>query len=175
MTSTAIESLRRLVPVRDRIAHLLRSAPCKALLGAHVIVAVIILARSYGWLQPLELLIYDALCVAWAGHEPSTRIFLVGGTEDDVADFDWPLRDGDLADLLERLASWNLGSSASTSIAINPSRPAPSGLRRFSPVTKKSCGASSYRRARSGRYCPPKRFAAPSAPFSPISYLTREI
>ena len=107
MTSTAIESLRRLVPIRDRIAHLLRSAPGKALLGAHVIVAVIILARSYGWLQPFELLIYDALRVAWAGDEPSTRILLVGGTEDDVADFDWPLRDGELADLLERLASWN--------------------------------------------------------------------
>jgi hypothetical protein len=55
MSRTAIESLRRLVPVRDRLARLLHSAASKALLGAHVIVALIILARSYGWLQPLEL------------------------------------------------------------------------------------------------------------------------
>ena len=45
--------------------------------------------------------------VVWAGHEPSNRIFLVGATEDDIANFDWPLRDGLLADLPERLASWN--------------------------------------------------------------------
>src|SRR5690349_125717 len=106
MTSTAIESLRRLVPVRDRIGHLLRSAPCKALLGANVIVAVIILARSYGWLQPFELLIYDALCVAWAGNEPSNRVVLIGGTEEDVQRWDWPLKDEALAILLERIASW---------------------------------------------------------------------
>jgi adenylate cyclase len=44
--------------------------------------------------------------VAWAGSAPSNTVLLVGGTEADVEDFDWPLRDGDLADLLERIASW---------------------------------------------------------------------
>src|ERR1700741_751200 len=89
-----------------RIKRLLRSPALKAVLGANIIVVGIILARGHGWLQPFELLIYDALRVSWAGHEPSSRILIVGGNEDDIADFDWPLRDGELADLLERLASW---------------------------------------------------------------------
>jgi adenylate cyclase len=106
MTSAVSEPLRRLVPVRDRVARLLRSAAFKALLGAHVIVAVIILIRGYGWLQPFELVIYDELRVAWAGNEPSNRILLIGGTEQDIQRWDWPLKDGDLAALLERIASW---------------------------------------------------------------------
>jgi adenylate cyclase len=52
------------------------------------------------------LQIYDALRVAWAGHQPSPRILLVGGSEADVEHWDWPLRDGDLAALLERIAAW---------------------------------------------------------------------
>ena len=106
MASAVSEPLRRFVPARQRVGRVLRSAAPKALIGAHVIVAIIILVRGYGWLQPFELLIYDALRVAWAGNEPSTRILLVGGTETDVQDFDWPLRDGELADLLERITAW---------------------------------------------------------------------
>jgi adenylate cyclase len=94
-------------------------------------VAAIILARSNGWLQPFELLIYDALRVAWAGHEPSNRIFLVGGTEDDVTDFDWPLRDGELADLLERLASWN---PRVIGVDIYRDKPKPPGTERLAEV-----------------------------------------
>jgi hypothetical protein len=176
VSSAATEPLSRSPAERGRIIRLLHSPALKALVGANIIVAAIILARSDGWLQPFELLIYDALRVVWAGHEPSNRIFLVGATEDDIADFDWPLRDGLLADLLVA-ASWSPGPSASTSIATDLSRPttrpAPSGLRRFSPGTRKSSGSSSCRRLRSGQYCPRKCFAAPSVPFSPISYLTQ--
>jgi hypothetical protein len=52
-----------------------RNAALKAIVGAHIIVAAIILARSDGWLQPFELLIYDALRVAWAGHTPARGYF----------------------------------------------------------------------------------------------------
>jgi adenylate cyclase len=107
MTSTASEPVRRMLSARHRFARLLRSAALKSLIGAHVVAAGIIVVRSYGWLQPLELPIYDQLQVAWAGDEPSARILLVGGTEEDVQHWDWPLRDGDLATLLERIASWN--------------------------------------------------------------------
>src|SRR5260370_3763441 len=131
MSSVAGDQSGRLRLDRGRLGRLLRSPSLKALVGAHLLVAGIILARSDGWLQPFELLIYDALRVAWAGHEPSTRIFLVGGTEDDVADFDWPLRDGELADLLERLASWKprvLG------VDIFPDHPKPPGTARATAV-----------------------------------------
>jgi adenylate cyclase len=107
MSSVASGPAGRLRLPRVDLARLLRGPALKAIVGAHLMVAAIILARGFGWLQPFELLIYDALRVAWAGLEPSNRIFVVGATEDDIADFDWPLRDGLLADLLERLASWN--------------------------------------------------------------------
>src|ERR1700726_3708898 len=106
MTAAVGEPLRRLDVARDRKRRILSSAAFKALVGAHIIVAAIIVVRGFGWLQPFELLIYDGLRVAWAGSAPSNTVLLVGGTEADVEDFDWPLRDGDLADLLERIASW---------------------------------------------------------------------
>ena len=106
MSSVATEALRRLPLHRGHITRLVRSPALKALVGAHIIVAVIILVRGYGWLQPFELLIYDELRVAWAGNEPSNRILLIGGTEKDIQRWDWPLKDGDLAALLERIASW---------------------------------------------------------------------
>jgi CHASE2 domain-containing sensor protein len=131
VSSAASEPLSRSLAQPSRIARLLHSPAVKALVGANIIVAAIVLARSDGWLQPFELLIYDALRVVWAGHEPSNRIFLVGGTEDDVADFDWPLRDGELADLLERLASWN---PRVIGVDIYRDKPKPPGTERLAEV-----------------------------------------
>jgi adenylate cyclase len=131
MAGAVSEPLRRLVPARQRVGRVLRSAALKALIGAHIIVAIIILVRGYGWLQPFELLIYDTLRVACAGNEPSTRILLVGGTERDVADFDWPLRDGALADLLERIATWK---PRVIGVDIYRDRPKPPGTERLAAV-----------------------------------------
>jgi adenylate cyclase len=90
----------------SHLARLLRSATLKALIGGNIVAALIMLVRGYGALQPLELQIYDELTVAWAGHQPSNRVVVVGGTEADVEHFDWPLRDADLATLLQRIESW---------------------------------------------------------------------
>jgi adenylate cyclase len=106
MTTAAGEASPRSRPARDRLGRWLRSDKLKALIGGNIVAAMIILVRSYGLLQPAELEIYDALRVAWAGHHPSNRVVLVGATEDDVEHWDWPLKDGDLATLLERIASW---------------------------------------------------------------------
>jgi adenylate cyclase len=100
------EAVARLAPARDRLPRVLRSDILKSLIGVHLIVAAIILVRGQGWLQPFELTIYDHLLVAWAGNEPSPSILLIGGTEKDVGHWHWPLRDADLAMLLERLAGW---------------------------------------------------------------------
>ena len=131
MSSVASAPLNRLRLDRDRITRLLRSPALKALVGANIIVAGIILARGHGWLQPFELMIYDALRVARAGHEASSRILLVGGNEDDITDFDWPLRDGELADLLERLASWK---PRVIGVDIYRDRPKPPGTERLTEV-----------------------------------------
>ena len=131
VSSAVIEAFRRLRLHRDRIARLLRSPALKALVAAHLLVAAIVLVRSDGWLQYFELLIYDALRVAWAGHELSSRAFLVGATEDDIEDFDWPLRDGELADLLERLASWG---PRAIGVDIYRDKPKPPGTERLNEV-----------------------------------------
>jgi adenylate cyclase len=90
---------------RDRLFRLGHSAGLKALIAAQAIVAAIILVRGYGGFQPLELAIYDQLRVVWAGDQPSAPVVLVGATEMDVR-HGWPLRDGDLANLLERISGW---------------------------------------------------------------------
>jgi adenylate cyclase len=131
MTAAIGEPYRGLAPVRDRIARTLRSSAFTALVGAHLIVAAIIVVRGYGWLQPFELLIYDGLRVTWAGNAPSNTVLLVGGTEADVEDFDWPLRDGDLADLLERIAGWQ---PRVIGVDIYRDHPKPPGTERLAAV-----------------------------------------
>lgn len=106
MASAAGEASSRTRRSQSRVLRLLRRAPVRALIGANIVAAVVILARGWGLLQPLELQVYDALRVAWAGPRPSPRILLIGGSEADVEHWDWPLRDGDLAALLERIAAW---------------------------------------------------------------------
>jgi len=131
MTAAVSEPLRRLAPVWDRMARILRGAPLKAVIGAHIIVAAIILVRGHGWLQPFELLVYDGLRVAWAGSAPSNTVLLVGGTEADVENFDWPLKDGDLAALLERIVSWQ---PRVVGVDIYRDRPKPPGTERLAAL-----------------------------------------
>src|SRR5215472_4702224 len=102
MTSPANRLIGRGTHLRDHIARILSSARLRALVAANFVAALIIAVRAFGLLQPLELAIYDALRVAWAGDQPSDRVILIGATEDDIA----PLRDGELGELLDRLASW---------------------------------------------------------------------
>jgi CHASE2 domain-containing sensor protein len=86
--------------------HITRVLP-RALIGAFIATAIVALARAAGGLQPFELAVYDKLRVAWAGDKPSSQILLVGASEEDVQRLGhWPLSDGDFADLLERLASF---------------------------------------------------------------------
>jgi adenylate cyclase len=88
------------------LARLWGSRRFRAIVGAQAIGVLVALMWSYGVLQLLELQIYDALLVAWAGHAKSNHVLLVGATEEDIHRFNWPLRDGDLARLLERIAGW---------------------------------------------------------------------
>jgi len=100
--------------LRERALRLWRNTVLRAIVGAQVVVATVIFVRNDGLLQPTELLAYDALRVAWAGTLTKQRVTLIGASEDDITAGDgkggrrwgWPLRDGRLAELLERLASW---------------------------------------------------------------------
>src|SRR5579863_1393370 len=108
MTTTAGTHTRSLPPLREWLLRLWRRGSVKAFLGAQLIAAAIIMLRMQGWLQPLELIAYDELRVAWAGHAISKRVLVVAVTEKEINQLKdrWPLRDRDLAALLERLESW---------------------------------------------------------------------
>src|SRR5215469_5077218 len=106
MTSPANRLIGPGTRLRNHLARLSSSARIRALIAANLVAALIIVVREVGSLQPLELAIYDALRVVWAGDQPSDRVRLVGATEDDIARWHWPLRDGELAELLDRLADW---------------------------------------------------------------------
>ena len=106
MPSPARRVPTRIPPGQNRVNRDLRDPVLRAVIGAHLVVAAIILVRSYGCLQPLELATYDQLRIAWAGNQRSSNILLVGGTEQDVRNWHWPLRDGDLARVLDRIAAW---------------------------------------------------------------------
>src|SRR5215469_14977305 len=108
MIEAESRSLRRTwLPAWRRIVRALRSPILRALLGVQLIFALLVLLRAYGWLQPMELTIYDALRVAWSGAAPSGEVFLIGMTEPDIQRWHYPLSDDFLAELLERLASWH--------------------------------------------------------------------
>lgn len=114
MVSTASEaraSAASAPRLRGSLARLRRSTTLRAIGGAQLVALAIILLRTYGWLQPPELAVYDALRVAWAGHQRANRVVLVGVTDGDITAADgarwpWPLPDDKLAQILERLASW---------------------------------------------------------------------
>ena len=60
------------VQLRARAARLLRSTALRALVGAQIIAALILLIRGEGWLQPSELLAYDAFLAACSSRAQST-------------------------------------------------------------------------------------------------------
>ena len=98
---------RSWLPTKRRIARVLRNPVLRALLSAQLVAALVVLVRAYGWLQPMELAVYDALRVAWASPAPADDVFLVGMTETDIRRWQYPFSDDVLADLLERIASWH--------------------------------------------------------------------
>lgn len=109
MTTVAGQPSRpasRWLTARGGITRILRNATLRALIGAQFVAVGVIAVRSYGLLQPLELLAYDTLRAAWAQPMPRDRVVLVGMTENDIKE-DYPLTDRELADVLDRLASWH--------------------------------------------------------------------
>jgi len=176
MTSAVSEPLRRLVPARQRIGRLLRSAAFKALIGcthhrrsdhsgSRLRVAATLRAP-------------DLRCLAGCVGPVTSRApgsFSFGGTETDcrglrLAVEGWRARR--LAGADRRLEARIIGCrhiSRQAQAARHGN-----GSPRFSPGTRKSFGPSSSRRVRSRRSCPRKPYAAQTVLFSPMSCPTRE-
>ena len=94
------------------------------MLAAQLVAAAVLSCRELAWLQPAELAAYDRLVTAWAGQEPSGRILLASVTEADIGRYGWPLRDEDLAVLLQRLTNWG---ARAIGVDVYRDRPLPPG------------------------------------------------
>ena len=110
--------------MRNRLGRLRRRQWPRVVLAAQLAAAAVLCCRELAWLQPAELAAYDRLVTAWAGQARSERILLVLVTEADIARYGWPLRDGDLATLLQRLTGWG---ARAVGVDLYRDRPLPPG------------------------------------------------
>ncbi|NJM58671.1 MAG: CHASE2 domain-containing protein [Synechococcales cyanobacterium RU_4_20] len=71
-----------------------------------VLVALILVTRLLGWLQPLELVAFDTLLRNLPLESPEARITLVGITEADIQKLNhYPVQDAELSQALRNLAA----------------------------------------------------------------------
>jgi adenylate cyclase len=85
---------------------MLRSPRVACLLGSTMVAGIILAARQGGYLEPWELAAYDLTLRFQPANERSTPpIVLIGITENDINTLArWPLTDGFMAKLLEKIA-----------------------------------------------------------------------
>lgn len=108
-----------------------RTRWARILIATQVFVAVLLVCRASGWLQPAELFFYDRLVAAWAAQAVSDKITLITISEDDIDQRGWPLRDADLAALLERLTAWG---ARAVGVDLYRDRPLPPGTEQLERV-----------------------------------------
>jgi adenylate cyclase len=110
----------RLAALRAR----LRTRLVKALLVGNLVAALLLPSRELGWLQSFELAAYDRLVTSFAAAPQSERVVLVATTEEDINRFGYPIRDADLARVLERVFS---GNPAAVAVDLYRDLPMPPG------------------------------------------------
>ncbi len=77
----------------------------RVLVTASGVAGAVIFVRSLGLLQPWELAIYDQF-IRWRPPEPrDNRIVIVGIDEEDLQRFGFPIPDGKMAELLQKIAA----------------------------------------------------------------------
>lgn len=77
----------------------------RVLVTASGVAGAVIFVRSLGLLQPWELAIYDQF-IRWRPPEPrDNRIVIVGIDEEDLQKFGFPIPDGKMAELLQKIAA----------------------------------------------------------------------
>lgn len=110
--------------MQGRLRGLRRRRWPRVVLAAQLVAAAVLSCRELAWLQPAELAAYDRLVAAWAGQGSSERILLASVTEADIGWYGWPLRDEDLAVLLQRLTGWG---ARAVGVDLYRDRPLPPG------------------------------------------------
>ncbi len=86
-----------------RLARRLFGRAARVLLAAQLVAALVLLLRGQGLLQPFELAFHDATLRLHASEAISDRLAIVVADEEDIERFGWPLPDGTMAALIERI------------------------------------------------------------------------
>ena len=122
----------------DRTAGPLRRAlqrrAVRVLAAGQLVALLVILARGSGLLQPLELAWYDATLRLHAADSAPSRVVVVAATEEDIDRFGWPLPDGVLAELAERLLAAGADAIA---VDIYRDRPVGEGSQRLDALLRR--------------------------------------
>ena len=77
----------------------------RVLLTASGVAGAVILVRSLGLLQPWELAVYDQFIRVRPTEPRDNRIVIVGIDEEDLQKFGFPIPDGKMAELLQKIAA----------------------------------------------------------------------
>src|SRR6478672_8734225 len=77
------------------------------LVPGSAIIAVVILARLAGFLQPLEWLVFDSFLRMRPEESIDERIVIIGINEEDIKSVKYPLSDEEVSNLLETLQTYN--------------------------------------------------------------------
>jgi len=91
-----------------RLTQLLRHPVIVWLVFSHLIFSGVLLLRTLGAFQPIELLTYDLnLRIQHEERPAEPRIAVIGITEDDLNKYGWPLTDKLLFELLKQLTAFD--------------------------------------------------------------------
>ena len=92
----------------NRLSKALHSERAAALFAALIVSALVLGTRALGWLEPIELIVYDRL-LALRPEQPDAGadIIVVGYAEPDIMEMDqYPIPDDVMTLLLSRILAW---------------------------------------------------------------------
>ncbi|MCL1463895.1 CHASE2 domain-containing protein [Argonema galeatum] len=72
-------------------------------IASFIVTSLVMGVRSIGWLQSWELQAYDAMMRMRPSEPPDPRLLIVGADKEDIDKYNYPLRDGTLAKVIDKL------------------------------------------------------------------------
>ena len=132
--ATLLHQVRSRFSGRDRLPDQRRIVPQifwaalrSVAVSSAVVVGMVLVAQRVGWLEPLELAMFDQ----WVRLRPplptDDRLLIIGITEEDIRQYGWPITDEVLADALTRLQAVNpsvIGLDLYRELPVPPGEPA---------------------------------------------------
>lgn len=138
MSPPLFHNLRSFLSDRTRLSQSTRAFVGTVLLTSLILTGVVVALRQLGALEEMELDAYDRFMRSRPDREPDSRILVVGISEEDIQRRkEYPIYDGTLADVLEKLLTYQpraIGIDIARDVPQGP----PAGRARMIKVLKQS-------------------------------------